>query len=111
MANDLLNGAKLIIDEMKEELENKKLPKRDRLYLTSGIYQLTLLSNLRSDVETLKKHDLFSWATTYPKVATAGVLLLIVLSSVIDWAAIRKPIIQGLIKLLSGIDLPTESIP
>lgn len=109
MANDTLNGAKIIIDEMKEELTaNKRLSRQDKMYLKSSIYQLTLLSNLRGDVEVLKKHDVFSWAVTYPKLFTIGVLLMIILGGLIDWGIIRKPLMQGVLKLIFGIDIPLQ---
>lgn len=106
MANDNLNGARLIIEEMEAELNNKRISRQDRMFMKSTIYQLRLLSTLRSDVETLKSHDVFSWVMTYPKMATIAVLAVVILGGLIDWGIIRKPLLQGLLKLLSGIDIP-----
>jgi len=43
---------------------------------------------------------------TYPKLATIGVLTMVILGGLIDWGIVRKPLLQGLLKLISGIDIP-----
>lgn len=108
---DVANGAQLLIDEIDQELENKRLAKRDRLYLRSNRYILQSLIPLRQDVYTLKKHDSIAWAGRNPRTTWFLGIGFLVLNGMINWAGIRKPLLQGVIHVTTGIMIPLDALP
>jgi hypothetical protein len=109
--NDPINGVQILLDEIEEELSNKRISKRDRLYLRSNQYILKSLIPIREDVHTLKNHDAIAWAAKNPKGAWILGISLFMANSMINWSGLRKPILQGLIHFTTGIMLPLDSLP
>jgi len=114
MADDMYNGAKLLLQDIDTELENKRLSRRDRLMLRSQKYlleQTVLMRQVRLEVDALKKHDVIGWAYDHPRGALLSILGLGAVNSMVNWSGIRKPIIQAIAKNLFGVDLPLDVIP
>ena len=111
MTEDFTNGAKVLIDEINHELKNSKLSKRDRLIFRVLVYDLESLAPLRYDVAILKKHDAIAWAGRNPKSTWFLGIGFLVLNSMINWAGIRKPLLQGIIHVTTGIMIPLDALP
>ena len=111
MTDDMVNGVQLLLDDINTELQNKRIPRRERLLLTSNKYILESIVPLRKDVSRLKGHDVVEWGKTNPKLAIFSALGLLTLNGVINWSGIRKPLIQGIVHAATGVMLPLDSIP
>jgi len=108
---DTINGVAMLLDEIDDELGNKRLSKRDRLYLRCNRYILESIVPIRRDVMALKRHDAFAWMQKSPKLATALIFSALILNSVINWSGIRRPIIQSLIHMAFGVSIPLDQLP
>jgi hypothetical protein len=106
-----LNGAKLLIDEIDRELDKKTISNRDRLMLRSHRYQLEAVAEVRSELIPLKKHDVIGWAQANPKSAWLIGIGGLVVNSMINWASIRKPLVQAAIMHTTGVLVPLDNIP
>lgn len=111
MSDDAVNGVKLLLDEIDVELENKRLSRRDRLYLRSNQYILKSLIPIREDVQSLKSHDVIAKAVKNPKGAWIMGISIFLLNSMINWAGLRKPIMQAVIHFTTGIMIPLDALP
>lgn len=105
---DTLNGAKIIIQEMEAELDNKKLSRRDGMYIRANIYQLTVLSSLMGEIEEIKKHDLIGWAMKHPKLSIFISIGTFILIQTIDWISMTRPLLSAVLKHYADIDLPIK---
>lgn len=117
MGQDLSNGAKLLLDEVNEVLENKRLPHKDRLMWRIHEYQLRetvstrgRLQKVEGDIETLKSNSILLWAKSNKKAAAFGLIGFGVLNSMVSWSGIRKPLLAALLGYV-GIKVDPEQLP
>lgn len=110
MTDNPLEGAQIIIDEIDMELR-KKQASTSRLLLRSHRYQLAAIGSLRGELETLKKHDVIGWAQAHPRASVFIVLGGLTLNSMVNWASVRKPILQAIIQFVTGVSIPLDSLP
>jgi len=111
MTNDHMNGAQLLLDEIDAELENKRMSKRDRLHLRSTQYILKSLVPIREDVHQLKKHDAIAWVRSNPRSAWLLGIGVLSVNSMVNWEIIRRPVLQTIIHVVTGIVVPINSLP
>ena len=111
MSDDAVNGVALLLDEIDVELANKRLSRRDRLYLRSNQYILKSLIPIREDVQVLKSHDVIAYGVKNPKSAWMMGISIFLLNSMINWAGLRKPIMQAVIHFTTGIMIPLDALP
>lgn len=107
---DATNGVKLLLTDIDIEL-GKRLSSKDKVTLRSIKYLLEALPPMREDLRTLKKHDALGWAGENPKSAWMLSIGFLVLNSAINWSGIRKPLLQGIIHVTTGIMIPIDSLP
>lgn len=112
------NGSKLLADEIDSELSKRNITHRDRLMLRGMKYLLLEvpstrknIDELKADTKNLEKNSVLIQAKKHPKAAFITAIGLLVVNSMVNWAGIRKPIIQALILQTTGILLPLDSIP
>jgi len=117
MADDIENGAKILLEQIDEILKNKRLTEKDRLLWRVHKYLLAEvpvtrrdISGLRKAQEKLEKHSIILWAKAYPKMAGLLIVSGLVANSMINWSGVRKPLIRSALLSL-GIDVPLDSIP
>jgi len=104
------NGARLLLDEIKAQLEKKRLSEITRLQLRVDKYQLENLIEMRQDVRVLKSHDMIQKSAENPKLAAFVFLLVLVINSMVNWAGVRKPLLQAFFLHVFGILIPLDSI-
>ena len=108
---DTLNGAKLLLEDIETELENRRLSRKDRLMLRSHKYMLESLSPIREDVSALKRHDVVGWAKKNPRSAALFAVGILAVNSMVNWSGIRKPALQAIIHVTTGIMIPLDALP
>jgi len=115
---DYTNGSKLLVDEIGSELSKKNITQRDRLLLRGMKYLLEevprtrgAVGSLEDDAKLLKKNSILIQAKNHPKTAFLSIAGLLVINSMVNWAGIRKPILQAIILQVFGVLLPLDSIP
>jgi len=109
--DDSINGAQLLLEEFDEELQNRRLTKKDRLLLRSSQYILKGMISMRQDISTLKSHDVIGWAKRNPRGAWLFGIGLLTVNSMVNWSGIRKPLLQSVIHFATGIVIPLDVLP
>lgn len=112
------NGTVLLLEEIDTELIKKNITQRDRLMLKSMRYILeevpitrANISKLNGEVAILEKNNIVLQAKKHPKGAALFMIGLLTVNSMINWAGIRRPILQGIIHVTTGIVVPLDSLP
>ena len=111
MTEDNINGAQMLLERIDAALDNKKLPADRRLLLEVQQYNLRYTIQMRADISNLKKHDLLQRMKDNPKLSFAIIVLLLLVNGMVNWAGIRRPLLQSIIYQLFGVLLPIDSIP
>ena len=111
MTEDTINGAQMLLERIDAELAKKKLTADRRLLLEIKQYNLRYTVQMRTDIAVLKKHDILQRMQTNPKLSFAIVILLLLLNGMVNWAGIRRPLLQTIIYQVTGMLLPIDSIP
>lgn len=112
------NGTALLLEEIDAELTKRGISQRDKLMLKSMRYLLEEvpvtrrnIGKLTIDVGILEKSNIVLQAKKHPKTAAMLMAGLFAVNSMINWAGIRRPILQGIIYVTTGIVVPLESLP
>ena len=112
------NGTALLIDEIDAELSKRNISQRDKLMLKSMRYLLEEVPitrgnifKLSADVAILEKNNIVLQAKKHPKIAAMLMVGLLAANSMINWAGIRRPIMQGIIHITTGILVPLDALP
>lgn len=111
MSEDTMNGAQMLLDRIDAELLKKKLPADRRLLLEVQQYNLRYTVQMRSDIANLKKHDVIQRMQENPKLSFALIFLLLFINGMVNWAGIRKPLLQTIVYQVFGVLLPLDAIP
>lgn len=111
MTEDTINGAQMLLERIDAELSKKKLTADRRLLLEIQQYNLRYTVQMRTDIANLKKHDIIQRMQENPKLSFAIIIMLLLVNGMVNWAGIRKPIIQTIIYQVSGVLLPIDAIP
>lgn len=111
MTTDLMNGAQMLLDRIDTELLKKRLPADRRLLLEAQQYNLRYTVQMRADISELKKHDLIQRMSENPKLSFAIIFLLLFINGMVNWAGIRKPLLQTFVYQVFGVLLPLDAIP
>lgn len=112
------NGSKILAGEIELELDKKGLSQRDRLLLRGILYLLketpitrTSLVRMDTDIKKLEKHNIVLWVQAHPKTAVFVAAGILIVNSMINWAGLRRPILQGVIHATTGVIIPLENLP
>lgn len=104
------NGARLLLDEIDRQLDTKRLTEINRLNLRVAKYQLENLIDMRRDVRQLKDHDVISKIKNNPRFSALLFAVFLVVNSMVNWAGIRKPLLQAIILQTTGVLVPLDSL-
>ena len=111
------NGTGILLDDIDAEL-SKRISSRDKLLLRSMRYILEEIPDTRRNIQTMKgdivelqKNSIVIQAKRNPKTAVFVFLAVFVFNSMVNWAGVRKPILQGIIYSTTGILVPLDALP